>query len=316
MDRPLHGIGMAKEIMRLQRISKNYRRGAQQISALQEFSLSLHGGEVVGLLGPNGAGKTTVIKLLTSLLEADAGALYWRGAPIQNKAYLREIGVLLEGRGALNERLTTLENARYYCGLREATFDPHYFADLVALLEIEDVRAPVCLLSTGNKLKSALLVSVIHRPSVVIFDEPTTGLDLFGVASLERLVRFVAAQGSAVLVSSHDLQFVELLAERVVCICRGRKVFDGAKRAFLEVEYAYRLRLDTAAHQLPALPLPFAWRACPQGGVALELRDHAELCVVLSAIIGRLPAARALQVSPVTLQEKYLALVEQTEPQP
>ncbi len=301
----------AGEVFRLENIGKQYRRGGARIDALRDFSLALRGGEVLGLLGPNGAGKTTVIKLLASLLQADSGQLYWRGAPLRGKRHLGEVGLILEGRGALNERLSTWENARYFCALRERPFDPGHFDELAALLDISDRHAPVRQLSTGNKLKSALLVSVIHRPSVLCFDEPTIGLDLFGVASLERLIRYMAARGAAVLISSHDLHFVEQLADRVACVCRGRKVFDGSRQDFLAVEHAYQLQLDSDPAGLPALPAPFAWRTDGAGAGRLDLRDHAELCTVLAAIIGSLPAARGLQVASVTLQAKYQALVQQ-----
>ena len=144
----------------------------------------MHAGEVLGLLGPNGAGKTTAIKVLTSLCERDRGVFHWRGQPVRSKLYLRDVGVLLEGRGALNERLSTWENAKYFCGLREARFDAGHFNQLTELLELPDVRAPVRLLSTGNKLKSALLLCLIHKPAVLLLDEPTIGLDVFGVANL------------------------------------------------------------------------------------------------------------------------------------
>lgn len=313
MTDSMEGRTGATELFRLEGVGKQYRSGGRTIHALQDVSLSLHAGEILGLLGPNGAGKTTMIKLLACLLEPDNGQLYWRGAPVRNKRHLGQVGLVLEGRGALNERLSTLENARYFCNLRGERFDPAYCAELGALLEVADLRAPVRQLSTGNKLKSALLVSVIHRPRVIIFDEPTIGLDLFGVANLGRLVRFLAASGSAVMISSHDLHFVEQLAERVVCICQGRKMFDGPRQAFLQVEYAYRLRLDTAQAALPALPPRFAWNTAGAGSATLALRDHADLCIVLSGIMAHLPAARALQVSPVTLQEKYMDLVEQAK---
>ena len=155
----------------------------------------MHPGEVLGLLGPNGAGKTTAIKVLTSLCEPERGVFHWRGQPVRSKRYLREVGVLLEGRGALNERLSTWENAKYFCGLREARFDAGHFNQLTELLELPDVRAPVRLLSTGNKLKSALLLCLIHKPAVLLLDEPTIGLDVFGVEKLETLVRHVSEAG-------------------------------------------------------------------------------------------------------------------------
>jgi|GEM_PF-405145 len=308
-----HGHGMQSSLVDMRGIGKSYSRAAQRIDALRDFSLSLSAGEVLGLLGPNGAGKTTAVKILATLVEPDAGEILWRGAPAAGKRHLREVGVLLEGRGAVNERLSTRENARYFCGLRETRFDPKHFAALTALLDLPDADAPVRLLSTGNKLKSALLLSLVHRPAVVFLDEPTIGLDVFGVDRLESLVRHAAEHGTAVMISSHDLHFIERLAHRIVCICRGRKVFDGSKEEFLHVEHAYVLTLhmpDDRPPGLPRLRTGLDWEEAAPGEYRVRLRDHGELCAVLPALQPRLHAARAMQVERVTLKDKYLNLVD------
>jgi ABC-2 type transport system ATP-binding protein len=307
---------MSIELLRMENVRKTYRRAGKEIVALSDFSMALHAGEVLGLLGPNGAGKTTAIKALVSLVEADSGIMRWRGQPVRGKGYLREVGVLLEGRGALNERLSTWENANYFCRLREGIFDPLHFDNMARLLALPDVHAPVRLLSTGNKLRSGLLLSLIHKPAVVFLDEPTIGLDLFGVQMLEELVRHVAAMGTAVMISSHDLQFVERLAQRIVCICRGRKVFDGSKSDFLHVEHAYVLSLQTgedAPSLLPQLRGASNWRAGGPGVQRLQLHNHAELCAVLESLMPSLPSVRGIQIERVTLKEKYMALVDEAE---
>ena len=307
---------MTAAVLEMRGVAKSYQRVGATVPALSDFSLALHGGEVLGLLGPNGAGKTTAIKVMTHLCEPDQGALLWRGTPVQGKRYLGQLGVLLEGRGALNERLSTWENANYFCALREAAFDRQHFDAMAELLALPDPRAPVRLLSTGNKLKSGLLLSLIHRPAVVLLDEPTIGLDLFGVEKLEALIRYMAAQGGAVMISSHDLQFVERLAMRIACIRRGRKVFDGPKHDFLKVEHAYALSLGVRDDHWPSLPPgrdDLRWQPQGAGMLRLTLRDHAELCAVMAHLMPALPAASDLQIERVTLREKYQALVSASE---
>lgn len=292
----------------LRGISKDYQRGGQRVAALQDFSLALPPGEVTGLLGPNGAGKTTALKVLLSLTRADRGELWWRCGPVRDQRYLGGIGALLEGRGALNERLSTWENARYFCALREVPFDTGHWKTLVNLLELPDPAAPVRLLSTGNKLRSALLLCVIHKPALVLLDEPTIGLDMFGTEQIERLVRILAAQGTTVLLSSHDLAFVERASQRIVCIRQGRKVFDGPKRDFLKVDHAYELELACGPAGLPAAPaLP--WRLAQDGCARLRLADHAELCDTLERLTPSLRGAAVLQIHRVTLRQKYRELV-------
>lgn len=286
-------------------ISKDYQRAGQRVAALQDFSVVLRPGEVTGLLGPNGAGKTTALKVLLSLTCADKGELLWGGEPIRNRRYLGQVGALLEGRGALNERLSTWENARYFCALREAPFDTAHWKDLVGILELPDPGAPVRQLSTGNKLRSALLLCVIHKPALVLLDEPTIGLDMFGTEQIERLVRILTSRGTAVLLSSHDLAFVERAAQRIVCIRRGEKVFDGPKQDFLKVDHAYELDIVCGVGELPDLP----WRRNNDDSARLRLADHAALCDTMAVLMPALPSATGLQIHRVTLRQKYRELV-------
>ncbi len=292
----------------LRSVSKDYQRTGQYVPALQEFSLSLQPGEVTGLLGPNGAGKTTALKVLLSLTRADRGELWWKTEPVRNQRYLGRIGALLEGRGALNERLSTWENARYFCALREVPFDIHYWQTLVSLLELPDPAAPVRLLSTGNKLRSALLLCVIHKPELVLLDEPTIGLDMFGTEQIERLVRILSAEGTTVLLSSHDLTFVERTSQRIVCISKGRKVFDGSKQDFLTVDHAYEIEL-VCGPTGPPTGSSWVWHQGDNGSARLRLPDYAALCETLGQLMPTLPNAAGLQVHRATLRQKYRELV-------
>lgn len=302
-------------LLRLHQASKSYRRNAQSIHALKCFDLNVAPGEIVGLLGPNGSGKTTLIKLITGLCGADQGSLQWRQQPAQPAGqpgpHLREMGVLLEGRGAVYERLSTWENARYYCGLREARFDAEEFARLADLLGVADIRAPVRQLSTGNKLRAALLGALIHRPALVLLDEPTLGLDLDGVERLQAVLRQGAAQGQAFILSSHDLHFIERLCPRIVCIHTGEKRFDGLRSDFVQQEYVYRLIVQADATQLPEPPswLDRCWIS-QDGQHVLALRDHDEACRLLAHWQPLLPQLRSMELRRIELRDHYLQMLE------
>lgn len=305
-------------LLSVQGAAKTYRRAGSPVVALHDFSLQIDAGDVVGLLGPNGSGKTTAVKLLTGLCAADQGQIQWRGAASrlgEHAPHLREFGVLLEGRGACYERLSTLENARYFCGLREAAFDRGHFDTLARVLDIADVHAPLRQLSTGHKLRASLLGTLVHRPALALLDEPTLGLDLFGVDRLEALVRHAAGQGTAVLLGSHDLDFVERLSRRIVCLRRGQKVFDGSQADFLKLDHEVLLMLDTGGPAPPPLPAALAlpdWQAqpnAPPGHWQLPLRDHAQACAVLAALQPVLATQQGLQLRRVSLRDKYISLV-------
>lgn len=312
-----------QNLLSLSGMGKTYQRAGRAVAALRGFSVTVDAGEIVGLLGPNGSGKTSFVKLVTGISTADHGTLAWRGKPMAQlrlKDRLREIGVLLEGRGASYERLSTLENARYFCGLREARFDRRYFDVLAELLEIPDVRAPLRQLSTGNKLRAALLGCLIHRPSLALLDEPTLGLDLFGVESLEKLLRHGAENGTAFVVSSHDLHFIERLCPRIVCIREGQKVFDGRKTELLSVSHEYLLTISAGVSDLSRLKevverlaVDRGWQMTPGSSWQLPLRDYEQACAVLSALQPQLREFHGIELRRVSLHEKYRHLVGEAE---
>ena len=308
--------GRATPLLQLAQASKRYRRGDTTVQALEDFELHLQPGEVLGLLGPNGSGKTTLVKLLTGLCGADHCTLRWRGGPPrpagQGGPQLREIGVLLEGRGAAYERLSTLENARYFCELRETRFDPGHFRRMAEALGLDDVRAPIRQLSTGNRLRAALIGALIHRPALALLDEPTLGLDLEGVERLQALVRQGTREGQTFLISSHDLHFIERLCPRIVCIHQGRKRFDGPREAFTHLPHPYRLQVRHPA-PCPALPDWLAGRRWERQDEdwTLPLKDPAEVMRLAALWPDWLAASEQLQLRRIDLREHYLDYLEQ-----
>ncbi len=292
---------MGVPLLQIEGLAKQYRRAGQPIQALQALDLELHAGERVGLLGPNGAGKTTLLKLIARLCAPDAGAIRWQGRPM-GRGELGRIGLLLEGRGAINERLTSWENARYFCGLREQRFDAGFCRRLAELLQLPDLHAPVRQFSTGNKLRAALLLTLVHRPALLLLDEPTLGLDLFGALRLQALVQTAQDEGAAVLLSSHDLGFIEAGSERIVCLAGGRKRFDGPRADFVPAGSGYRVTLRDSQQRLGEGEQP-QWQPA----------DATELAALLARLQPLLPQLEALQVQPLTLAERYRELIE-TEP--
>ena len=298
-------------LMQLSAAAKCYQRGGSAVQALQDFELCLQTAEVIGLLGPNGSGKTTLVKILTGLCGADQGELRWRDGPALAAGlpgpHLREIGVLLEGRGAAYERLTALENARYFCELREQRFSPEYFRHLARLLGLADVDTPIRQLSTGNKLRAALIGALIHRPALVLLDEPTLGLDLEGVERLHALVHQGASAGQTFLIGSHDLHFIERLCPRIVSIHRGHKRFDGPRETFLHQEFRYRLQVCSDS---PCPPPPDWLNGRPwqqqAGHWVLPLRDPAEAARLMAEWAPWLGACSSLQLRAIELREHYL----------
>lgn len=191
---------------------------------LEDVSLSLNRGECLALLGINGSGKSTLLRILLGLVSTDAGAIVFRNSRDQPIPIARvDRGAILEGRTSLYERLSLRENCAYFSSARGRPLDAPYFRRLCELLRIEDVERPIRKLSTGNKQRCSIVASLCHRPSLLVLDEPTLGLDSDGAQRLEATVRSLADQdGTAIIVASHDVSFMRSVAQRAMRLDCGQ----------------------------------------------------------------------------------------------
>lgn len=281
-------------ILTLSNISKTYRQQRQEINALRDVSMSVGNGEIVGVLGPNGSGKTTLIKIISGLCIPETGGIEWH----THKKAKPNLGMLLEGRPNLMERLSTLENAQYYCSLRQCHFHPRLFGQLGQDLGLSDLYCPIRKLSTGNKLRSALLLALIHRPGLVLLDEPTTGLDISGVQQLEELIRRMAQDGCGFLICSHDLEFVDRVCQHIVCLNHGSAIYRGDQKEFQRINFNYRVDMAVAAAQVGGPP------ADSMHGTHF-IESHRDLCDFLLKHKNTIASAGLLGVKKLTLRDKY-----------
>lgn len=231
-------------------LSKVYGRGKQRFEAVKQVSLTLHQGEVLAFLGPNGAGKTTTIKMIAGLVRPTQGRVTVAGEdPHRQPRALRHIGAVLEGNRNLYWRLTPAENLDYFGVLRQV---PRKLAhrrglELLARFGLEEKRhTPVQKLSRGQQQKVAIAVALIHNPRLLLLDEPTLGLDVEAGEMVKALVRQIAQEGRAILLTTHQLDVAEELADRVAIIRRGRIIAEQSTEALLK-EFSgstYHLEVD------------------------------------------------------------------------
>jgi ABC-2 type transport system ATP-binding protein len=189
--------------------------------AVDALRFEVSSGEVFGFLGPNGAGKTTTIRMLMGLYRPTAGAATVLGLdPIRHGAAVRRQIGYLPGELALYPRLTGGQHVSYVARARGLT--GLGFAGQLADRFGAVLDRPVRSLSKGNRQKIGILLAVMARPEVLILDEPTSGLDPLGRDQFERLIRELAAEGRTVFLSSHELDQVQRVADRVAIIRDGR----------------------------------------------------------------------------------------------
>ncbi|MGL6278466.1 MAG: ATP-binding cassette domain-containing protein [Gaiella sp.] len=208
---------MTAPVVLAEGLSKDY--GADR--GVADLSFAVEEGEVFGYLGPNGAGKTTTIRLMLDLIRPTAGriALFGLDARRDGSAARARIGYL-PGDLRLYDRLTAREHLRYLSELRGMR-DLGDGLLLAQRLELELDR-PVRALSRGNRQKVGLVLALMHRPHLIVFDEPTAGLDPLVQQVVYALVREATADGRTVFVSSHVLSEVQHLADRVALVRDGR----------------------------------------------------------------------------------------------
>ena len=213
--------------------------GGQAVHALRGVDLTIPaGGQIVGLLGPNGAGKTTLVEILEGLRPATSGTVTVMGLdPAQASAALRaRLGVQLQATAFMPE-LTLVETLKLYGALyppsprlRGTGPGPQAMApaDALGRVDLQDkAKALVRTLSGGQKQRLALAMAMLHNPDLYILDEPTSGLDPVARRQIHDILRALRQDGKTVLISSHYLDEIEALADRVLILSAGQIVADG-----------------------------------------------------------------------------------------
>jgi sodium transport system ATP-binding protein len=201
------------------------------VKAVDGVSFTARDGEITGLLGPNGAGKTTTLRMLYTLMKPETGHIRVDGIDIASDptGARRRLGVLPDARG-LYKRLTARENIEYFGrlhGLDEATLKARTEA-LIAALGIADIAERRTEgFSNGQRVKTAIARALVHDPRNVLLDEPTNGLDVMATRALRQFMLKLKDEGRCVLFSSHIMQEVAALCDRIVVIARGRVVAQG-----------------------------------------------------------------------------------------
>ena len=204
--------------------------------SVRDVSFECEQGQVLGLLGPNGAGKTTTLRMLSTALQPDAGSILINGVDVIDKPLVarQKIG-FLSGSTGLYGRLTGRENIAYFGrlhGMTESDINDRIkaLADLLELHEFLDRRSEN--FSTGMKQKTNIARAVVHSPEVVILDEPTTGLDIMAAQTVLNFIRGLKEQGVPVIFSTHHLEEVAELCDRVCVIDQGETRFNDTITQF------------------------------------------------------------------------------------
>ncbi len=210
-----------------------------EIKALQDVSFSAADGTITGLLGPNGAGKTTCLRLLYGLLQPDQGHARVDDIIVeqQPRNARRQLGIFPDKFGLYN-RLTAREQIEYFAGLHGLTGKNRAKAvdDIIAELQIEGISNRRSTgFSQGERMKVTLAQALVHRPRNLVLDEPTRGLDVMSTRIMRDRLRSLRDEGHCILFSSHVMQEVAALCDRVVVLANGRLAAEGTPQQLCEL---------------------------------------------------------------------------------
>jgi len=287
------------------------------VTALDDVSLRVDAGEIVGLLGPNGAGKTTLLSLLAGLRTPDEGTVRLFGRDPRDPASRTSLGTTPQETG-LPETLKVREVVDFVAGHYT---DPMPRAEVLARFGLTDLaERQTGALSGGQRRRLAVGLSLVGRPRLVLLDEPTTGLDVEARHVLWQALRDYHADGATVIVTSHYLEEIEALAERVVVVGDGHVLADDSLARVLDLVAVRRVALTLPAGGpddlvgLPGVQDAGTGNAVAGGTRVTLVASDADAAV--RALVGRGVPFTDLEVRGASLEEAFLALTSRDGPGP
>lgn len=202
--------------------------------AVDEVSFSIKRGEIVGFIGPNGAGKSTTIKILSGILYPDAGDVKIKGfIPYrQRKQYVKHIGVVFGQKSQLNWDLPLIESfelMKFIYRIPQKKYEENLklFTELLDMADF--INQPVRQLSLGQRMRGDIVAALLHSPEIVFLDEPTIGLDVVAKEKIREFIRYInEEEQTTIIFTTHDMQDIEKVCNRLIIIDQGKKIYDGS----------------------------------------------------------------------------------------
>ena len=282
-----------------QAVKALFHKEYETIHALQDVSFTIGDGEMVGYIGPNGAGKSSTIKIMSGILTPDGGTCRINGrVPWKERtAHVREIGVVFGQRSQLWWDVPVADSFDLIRDIYRIEDDAYRrtLARLTELLDLgELLKTPVRQLSLGQRMRCEIAASLLHSPKILFLDEPTIGLDAVSKIAVRDFIRAINREnGTTVILTTHDMQDIEALTERILLIGRGRILLDGSLSDLKACHSACRtIRVAYEGSRLPAFE---------QMKILKDRDGHAE--IALDTAVLSVPEAISLLSSQVEIRD-------------
>ncbi len=290
---------------------RNVRKRYADVQALAGVDLDILPGEFFGLLGPNGAGKTTLISVIAGLVRADAGAVRVLGADVvaDYRRARRLVGVVPQEL-VFDPFFTVRETLRFQSGYFGLRRNDDWIDEILRHLDLTSkADANMRALSGGMKRRVLVAQALVHRPPVIVLDEPTAGVDVELRQGLWQFIRGLNRAGHTILLTTHYLEEAERLCGRIAMLKAGRIVALDSTRRLLETFSGLQVKLTLDREALPE-GVAGTVIAADAGQFTLKLRDHAELETLLQRLREEGAAIQELELAPPDLEEVFLRVME------
>lgn len=229
------------------------KKSFKELQVIKDFTYSVENNKIVGLLGVNGAGKTTLIKMACGITDMDSGDIRAYGASIKDRGrkYAENVGAVLEGSRNIYWRLTPEENMKYFAKIRGVynKGTKVIIDEILKSFNLWDKRDTECgKLSRGMQQKVALGCSLVCDFKVLFLDEPTLGMDIESIFTMEEIIKERVSKDRIVVITSHDLNFVDKLCENIVILNKGTIGFNSSLEEFKRMNNIinYHIRLNSS----------------------------------------------------------------------
>ena len=298
---------------------KNLTKSFGEVLALDRFSLDLKKGEVLGLLGPNGAGKTTLISILAGTLRGFTGTASFLGRDLfSDRSLKNHFGVVPQDM-AFYDELNAMDNLLFWGGLYDAPRADlkRRAGELLELVELSSrAKEPVKNFSGGMKRRLNTAIGLLHRPDLLLLDEPTVGIDVQAKVSILEIIRSVGAAGTAVIFTTHQLSEVETTCSRIAIMDHGRILAQGTldelvrivgERNIVEIVGDFAAApFSEALQDLAGADVELL--SVADGLASLGVTDTEQIPRIMDRLFGRKLAVTDMKIKAPSLETVFLKL--------
>lgn len=285
------------------------------LTAVNDLSFTVNRGDVYGFLGQNGAGKSTTIRMLLTLITPTAGRIEMFGMPLHSHRpeILKKVGAVIE-KPDLYKYLSAYENLSIFARMSGIHASRKILMEQLEMVGLQErAHSRVKTFSQGMKQRLGIAVALVHNPDLVVLDEPTNGLDPQGIADIRNLILQLSRKmGKTVLVSSHLLSEIELVANRMLIIHKGEKRVEGNVAELLDPSHTI-VQIETADNASAKIKLmQSAWKDAVQPGQEIELKmNKGDVPRLISELVSMDVQLYDVHSTP-SLENYFLSLTTQT----